>query len=97
MGADHSMSIRSTPRNSSNLTAQQQPIEFKSEFVNSPAAVQARHEETMGTLLSRLDQLQAKVSSQNEGGSGEVRASVQSVFKTRPLAASANQSDLHER
>ena len=88
------MSVRSTPRNLT-LPAQQ-TIDFRSEFVNSPAAVQARHEETMGTLMSRLDQLQAKVSSsQNEPGNS---APVQSVFKTKPLGASAaGHSDLHER
>ena len=103
------MSVRSTPRNnntasSATTPSQQQPIEFRSEFVNSPAAVQARHEETMGTLLSRLDQLQAKVCSQSvEGGeAGLLRAAptttgVQSVFKTRPLSAAVTQSDLHER
>lgn len=92
------MSVRSTPRsnNSGNAAPAQQPIEFRSEFVNSPAAVQARHEETMGTLLSRLDQLQAKVCSQSEGGVA-IGTPVQSVFKTRPLTASVTQSDLHER
>lgn len=88
------MSIRPTPRNSTVAPAQQ-PIEFKSEFVNSPAAVQARHEETMGSLLSRLDQLQAKVCSQ--GSVDGEHAPVQSVFKTKPFTASASHADLHER
>ena len=51
----------------------------------------------MGTLLSRLDQLQAKVCSQSEGEVGVRTPAVQSVFKTRPLTASVTQSDLHER
>ncbi len=91
------MSVRPAPR--TNIAPAQQPIEFRNEFVNSPAAIQARHEETMGTLISRLDQLQAKVSSQ--GGDTDVSApsSVRSVFKTKPLTAavSGNMSDLHER
>ena len=90
------MSVRPAPR--TNIAPAQQPIEFRNEFVNSPAAIQARHEETMGTLISRLDQLQAKVSSQ---GDTDVSAppSVRSVFKTKPLTAavSGNMSDLHER
>ena len=86
------MSIRPTAR--STPISAQSAIDFKSEFVNSPAALAANHEETMGKLLSRLDQLQAKVTSQNDtdGASPVVR----SVFKTKPLAASAT-SDLHER
>ena len=89
------MSVRSTPKS---LTAPaQQTIDFRSDFVNSPAALQARHEETMGTLLSRLDQLQAKVSAQNDTP-GTPSSSVQTVFKTKPLqATAANHSDLHER
>jgi hypothetical protein len=88
------MSVRSTPKS---LTAPaQQTIDFRSDFVNSPAALQARHEETMGTLLSRLDQLQAKVSAQNDTPGAP--SSVQTVFKTKPLQSTANtQSDLHER
>jgi hypothetical protein len=87
------MSVRSTPKS---LTAPaQQTIDFRSDFVNSPAALQARHEETMGTLISRLDQLQAKVSAQSETPG---IPQVQTVFKTKPLQASAvNHSDLHER
>ncbi len=36
-------------------------INFQSEFVNSPAVLAANDGETMGKILSRLDQLQAKV------------------------------------
>ena len=82
------MSIRPSAR----IAPAQAAIDFKSEFLSSPAAVAASNEETMGKLLSRLDQLQAKVSLQNdqEGASHAVR----SVFKTKPLAAPA---DLHTR
>ena len=88
------MSIRPTPR-SINAPAQA-AIDFKSEFVNSPAAIQANHEETMGKLLSRLDQLQAKVASQTDAdGVSASSSQVRSVFKTKSVAASP--SDLHER
>ena len=87
------MSIRPTAR--STPVVAQSAIDFKSEFVNSPAALAANHEETMGKLLSRLDQLQAKVTSQNDTDDG-VSPVVRSVFKTKPLTASAT-SDLHEQ
>ncbi len=91
------MSVRPAPRNTA--APSQTPIGFKSEFTNSPAAIQANHEETMGKLLSRLDQLQAKVCSQSDseetGGGGR---KVNSVFKTKPVtAASYEQNDLYER
>jgi hypothetical protein len=84
------MSIRPTTRTTS--ASAQAPIDFKSEFVNSPAAVAANHEETLGKLMSRLDQLQAKVTSQADPSTPAVR----SVFKTKPLTATPT-SDLHER
>ena len=89
------MSVRPTPRSTPAAPAQT-PIEFRSEFVNSPAAIQANHEETMGKLLSRLDQLQAKISTQGDSSPAPSRV----VFKTKPLIqASANSShaELHER
>ena len=113
------MSVRPTPRNNNNNNSNnnnsaplaQTPIGFKSEFINSPAALQANHEETMGKLLSRLDQLQAKVCEGDEksGGGGGRNASVSrvsSVFKTKPLPGSSSSSnnnnfndhiDLYER
>ena len=90
------MSIRPTPRSAT--APAQTPIEFRNEFVNSPAAIQANHEETMGKLLSRLDQLQAKISTQGDSSSPTTPSRV--VFKTKPLIqASANSShaELHER
>jgi hypothetical protein len=97
------MSVRPTPRN---IAAPSQiPIGFKSEFTNSPAAIHANHEETMGKLLSRLDQLQAKVCSQSDSedtGGARNKVSINSVFKTKPAAAAAsyeqnNHADLCER
>ena len=89
------MSVRPTSRT---LTAPaQSPIEFKNEFVTSPAVIQANHEETMGKLLSRLDQLQAKVCSQSDPNAAKTPSSVSSVFRTKPLSTSSTHSDLHER
>lgn len=91
------MSVRSTPRSAT--APAQTPIEFRSDFVNSPAALQANHEETMGKLLSRLDQLQAKISTQGESSPSSAPSRV--VFKTKPLiqasASSSSHSELHER
>ena len=75
------MSVRPTPRNTA--APAQTPIDFKSEFVSSPAVIQANHDEKMSMLLSRLDQLQAKVSSQ--GDSSATAAPGRVVFKTKPL------------
>jgi hypothetical protein len=85
------MSVRPTSRHT--LVPAQSAIDFKNDFVTSPAVIQANHEETMNKLLSRLDQLQAKVTSQGDEATpspGRV------IFKTKPLQA-GNQSDLHER
>jgi hypothetical protein len=84
------MSMRPTAR--STPTSTQSAIDFKSEFVNSPAALAASQEETMGKLLSRLDQLSAKVTSQSVAP--EQTDTVRSVFKTKPLTST---TDLHTR
>ena len=65
------MSIRATPRTTASTTtpasvSPQAPINFKDEFVNSTAALAASHDETVSHILSRLDQLQAKISTQPE-------------------------------
>jgi hypothetical protein len=62
------MSIRSTPRTAASHAAAtpQAPIDFKDEFVNSAAALAASHDETVSHILSRLDQLQAKIATQPE-------------------------------
>ena len=85
------MSVRPTPRAQ---PAAQTAIDFKNDFVSSPAVIQANHDEKMSMLLSRLDQLQAKVSSQGDSSSA---APARVVFKTKPLQSSAGSSDLHER
>jgi hypothetical protein len=83
------MSMRPTARSAPAST--QSAIDFKSEFVNSPAALAASQEETMGKLLSRLDQLSAKVTSQSVAPEQDT---VRSVFKTKPLTST---TDLHTR
>jgi len=66
------MSIRSNPRTvaptATTDSAPRAPINFKDEFVNSTAALAASHEETVCHILSRLDQLQAKIQTQPEAG-----------------------------
>jgi hypothetical protein len=81
------MSIRPSAR----INPTQAPINFKSELLPTPAAASlapANHEETMGKLMARLDQLQAKVNSQSEPSADD--ATFRSVFSTKPLGASAN-------
>jgi hypothetical protein len=87
------MSVRPTP---SAQPAAQTAIDFKNDFVSSPAEIQANHDEKMSMLLSRLDQLQAKVSTQGDSSTGN-SAPVRAVFKTKPLQAAGGTSDLHER
>ena len=66
------MSIRANPRtaasatNGTNLSTPATPISFKDEFVHSTAALAASHDETVSHILSRLDQLQAKIQTQPE-------------------------------
>lgn len=56
------------------------PINFKDEFVHSTAALAASHDETVSHILSRLDQLQARIQTQPESGGGAAT----------PLSASSN-------
>lgn len=92
------MSIRSTPRTiaaASTASAPQTPINFKDEFVNSTAALAASHEETVSHILSRLDQLQAKISTQAETN---VPAASQPVRSQRSVVgASAADQSVHAR
>jgi hypothetical protein len=74
------MSIRPSARNNPTQT----PINFKSESLPAPAST----DETLGKLMARLDQLQAKVSAQSDPS--DDAAAVRSVFKSKPLGASAD-------
>ena len=80
------MSIRS----SSSLlrAAQSAPIEFKSEFTNSSAALAANHDESVAHILTRLDQLQASISA----GDKETTITAAPAKSARP-----DPSDLHAR
>ena len=61
------MSIRANPRTATPLAASPQtPISFKDELVHTTAALAASHDETVSHILSRLDQLQAKIQTQPE-------------------------------
>ena len=67
------MSIRANPRNATPIAASPQtPITFKDEFVHSTAALAASHDETVSHILSRLDQLQAKIQTQPEAGTSVI-------------------------
>jgi hypothetical protein len=68
------MSIRATPRAVTSATSStpQAPINFKDEFVHSTAALAASHDETVSHILSRLDQLQAKITTQPESNNNNI-------------------------
>jgi|GEM_PF-6062545 len=79
------MSIRSSA-NASYRSQQAAPIEFKSEYSTT------NHDDTVGHILSRLDQLQASISTQPD--------SVVAPLTERParlVASKADPSDLHAR
>ena len=90
------MSVRSANPAGKPGAPAQTTIDFKNDFIGSPAVIQANHDEKMSMLLSRLDQLQAKVSTQGDSSTGN-SAPVRAVFKTKPLQAAGGTSDLHER
>ena len=96
------MSLRPTAK-ATPLTAPAAPIDFKPEFATSTAALAASHDETVRSILSRLDSLQSKVA-----GTDEVR-SVSSKPPTAPTTlqsskpalttspSTASSADLHAR
>jgi len=70
------MSIRANPRTATPLAASPQtPISFKDELVHTTAALAASHDETVSHILSRLDQLQAKIQTQPENNNATAPAS----------------------
>ena len=87
------MSIRSNPRtlNASSSTPSS-AIDFKDEFVNSPAALAQSHDETVSHILARLDQLQSKISNQSESTPAQ-----QTTVRTAPVVARKEGGDLHSR
>ena len=61
------MSVRShTSKPSLQQQAPSSAIDFRNDFVHSTAAFAASHDETVSHILSRLDQLQTKISTQPE-------------------------------
>ncbi len=79
-----------------NSTAPSSAIDFKNEFTTS--ALAASHEETVGHILNRLDQLQTKIASQTEAPTSSSApppvSSVRSVITASRTPASG---DLHAR
>ena len=84
------MSIRSNSRpNGQASSGASTAIDFKDEFSNSTAALAASHDETVSHILSRLDQLQSKISSSE--------TPTPAASSTPPARASRPDSDLHSR
>ena len=96
------MSIRANPRTATPIAASPQtPISFKDELVHSTAALAASHDETVSHILTRLDQLQAKIQTQPENA-GINAASSSSVSTARTTgqssrAAAPTDSSVHAR
>ena len=96
------MSVRASQKPGSQTTG---TIDFKEEFVNSPAALAANHDETVNHILSRLDQLQSKIVGQsaNDASSSVTLGSSASnnvnskVAAVRKSATEGGAVDLHSR
>jgi hypothetical protein len=92
------MSVRSSQTNKSAQGSSSSAIDFKSEFVNSTAAFAASHDQTVNHILSRLDQLQSKISTQPEPSQAPTRVAAQ---RQPPAASDLNArlsvlEDVHE-
>ena len=95
------MSIRPTNNTNTSRSSPAAAIDFKTEFTSSPAAVAANHDEAVNTILSRLDQLQAKINGENntnstDGSTKTTTATKSSVVRTTSPATN-NTGDLHAR
>ena len=78
------------------------PIEFKQDFTQSNAAIAASHDETVRSILSRLDSLQSKVAGAEEIKSAEpttpkLLARPKPAVPTKPLTTTPPAADLHAR
>ena len=90
MSPEAKMSIRSNSRpNGQASSGASTAIDFKDEFSNSTAALAASHDETVSHILSRLDQLQSKISSSE--------TPTPAASSTPPARTSRPDSDLHTR
>jgi predicted nucleic acid-binding Zn-ribbon protein len=92
------MSARSTAKPSS-VAAPAAPIQFRDDFLSSSAALAASNEESVRSILSRLDMLQSKVVSADE-----IAPKATTTTTTAPRAAKlstapldTNTSSLHAR
>ena len=78
-------------------------IDFRSEFTSSPAVIAAQHDEAVNTILSRLDQLQAKINGEGSGevGTGTTTAKktsgTTSVVRTTSPTTTVTSGELHAR
>ena len=98
------MSVRSSQKPGSQTTG---TIDFKEEFVNSPAALAANHDDTVNHILSRLDQLQSKIVGQSDASSSVTLGSSASnnssnnvnskVAAVRKSATEGGAGDIHSR
>ena len=89
------MSVRSHASKPIQSSAPNCTIDFKSDFVNSTAVFAASHDETVTHILSRLDQLQSKISTQPEPTAAPVARAVRPPT-TDLHARIAALEDIHE-
>lgn len=97
------MSIRANPRTATQSNASSAtpatPITFKDEFVHSTAALAASHDETVTHILSRLDQLSAKIQTQPEQNNTTTapRNTTTTNAQTRSNSAPLADTSVHAR
>ena len=91
------MSIRPTNNTNASRSSPSAAIDFKTEFTSSPAAVAANHDEAVNTILSRLDQLQAKINGENNTNSTESTKTTAPTSVVRTTTPATNTGDLHAR
>ena len=77
----------------------QSTIDFRSEFTSSPAVMAAQHDEAVNTILSRLDQLQAKINGETDGTTTAKKTSsgTTSVVRTTSPTTATSNGELHAR
>jgi hypothetical protein len=92
------MSIRSSKPTA--LATPATPIQFRDDFLSSSAALAANNEESVRSILSRLDTLQSKVTSADEEAVTKPRSSTTTLAaKSSKLSTplETNPSNLHSR
>ena len=94
------MSIRANPRTATpatNVSSPMTPITFKDEFVHSTAALAASHDETVSHILTRLDQLQAKIQTQPEQNGHQTPTPTRAAATPQRVNAAPTDSSVHAR